>query len=87
MRQEQALAVLRIANAIIEEIPVQAIHARIVRVTARTRLPALEANCGVIEIEFAQPGGRHLRRGPEREWTPPGAGSAARSTSLSVSEK
>jgi hypothetical protein len=50
--EQQALGVFGIANAVVQEVPVQAIGAGIARVATGATLPALEADGRVVEIEF-----------------------------------
>jgi hypothetical protein len=54
-REEKAFGVLGVANAVVEQVPVEAIGPAI-RMATRAALPALVADGGIVEIELAQPG-------------------------------
>ena len=54
VRQQHALGVLGVPDAVVEEVPVKAVHAGIVGVATGAALPALETEGAVVEIEFAQ---------------------------------
>ena len=65
MRKQQALGVLGIAQTVVEQVPVQRIGASVGRMAARTALPALEANQGVVEEHLAPTLGCHCGLWPE----------------------
>ena len=64
--QHQALGVLRVADAVVEQVPVEAVHARVIVVATGAALPALEADGGVVEIHLAAAHRRHLMPGIQR---------------------
>jgi hypothetical protein len=61
MGEQQAFRVFRIADAVVQVVPVQSIHAAIRRVTAGAALPALETDAAVVEEEFSAAGESHGR--------------------------
>jgi hypothetical protein len=56
--EEEAFGVLGIADAVVEEVPVEPVDAGVPRVAGRATLPALEAQARVVEMAFAAPLGR-----------------------------
>jgi len=52
VRQQETSRVVRVAQAVVGEVPVEAVGPAI-RMTARAALPLLEAQAGVVEQEFA----------------------------------
>ena len=47
--EQHALVVLRIANPVVEQVPVEGVHPAVARMAGRTALPALETDVGVVE--------------------------------------
>src|SRR5215469_2072922 len=60
MGEQKTLGVDRIADAVVQEIPVEAIDTRVRPVATGATEPALEGNGGVVEESFAS--GMRLRR-------------------------
>ena len=61
MRQQEALRVLWVADPVVEQVPVQPVHARVARVAACAALPALAADASVVKPEFPPARGGHPR--------------------------
>ena len=61
--QQEALGVLGVADAVVEQVPVEPVHARLAGVAARAALPALEADAGVVKVELAFAGEGHAVEG------------------------
>ena len=61
---QQAPRVLRVAESVVGQVPIQTVHAGIGVATAAT-LPVLEADRGVEEQHLAPPLTRQLRLGPQ----------------------
>ncbi len=60
MREQQALGILRISQAVIEQVPVQSIGPGAGRMTTGTALPALETKPGVVEQHLTLSLGCHV---------------------------
>src|SRR5436305_564325 len=58
--KDQALYVLRVAHAIVKQIPIKPVHAPIGRVAAGTALPALIGKSCIIEVQLSFSYGHHL---------------------------
>ena len=86
MHEQHVFGVLGIADAVIEQIPIHAVHARVAGMTARTTLPALQTNGCVMKIKLPLPHHVHFRLGAERHGFGLKLG-GARSIALNVSEK
>src|SRR5208282_1647248 len=56
--QQEALGVFRVTDAIVEEIPVQPVHACLAGMATRAALPALETDARVVKVELALAGKR-----------------------------
>ena len=53
MGQQEALGVLGIAEAVVEQIPVEAVAAGVARMATGAALPTLEADSRIVELEFS----------------------------------
>ncbi len=85
--QQQALGVLGIADAVVEQVPVQTVHPRLAGMAAGAALPALEADARVVEVKLALPRARSsAASGPSGMDSAFGYGPSS-SNALSVSEK
>ncbi|MPN55440.1 hypothetical protein SDC9_203122 [bioreactor metagenome] len=66
MNEQKALVVLGIAEAVVDQVPVESVRPPLPRMATVAALPSLQADPAIVEIEFAFSDQGHCWFGPQR---------------------